>query len=79
MFAAVITLAAPSAASAYVRTDGGGPNAPTRAVVQHHSGDSIDWVIGIGAAGGLAAVGAGVATKRHRGQKPRPSTAAPAA
>jgi hypothetical protein len=39
------------------------------ALVQHRSNDSNDWVIGIGAAAGLAVIGTGLASKRRRRRK----------
>lgn len=80
MLAAVIALAGSPAASAYVQpAGGGGPIRQPTALTQHHSGDSIGWVIGIGTAGGLAVVGSGVAAKRSQGRKQRSAQAARAA
>ena len=71
MLATVVTLAgvaAPVAEASQAMAPGGGlsqPASPT--VVQHHSAGSVDWVIGIGTAAGLAVLGTGaVATRRNR-------------
>ncbi len=76
MLAAALALAGTAApgASAHQMPGAGGPGisgsgSQRSALVQRHSGDTIDWVIGVGAAGGLAAIGIGVAAKRDRGHK----------
>ncbi len=86
MLAAALALAGTAAptASAHQMPSAGGPSVSgsstqRSALVQSHSGDTIDWVIGLGTAGGLATIGIGVAAKRDRGQKRQPTKATRAA
>ena len=69
MFAAVVTLAGVSAPTAYAfdaNSPGGGGGQPAP-LVQSNSGSSSDWLIGVGAAGGIALLGTGMAaTARSR-------------
>ena len=70
MLAAVVSLAgvcAPVAQASDAIAPGGGNLAPSPApiVQQHHSADSIDWVIGIGTAG-VAVLGAGAVLGTRR-------------
>jgi hypothetical protein len=68
MLASVPTLVGTSTpAYAFVRPSGGGQGGQPTALTQHHSGDSTDWVVGIGAAGAVAVLGsaAGVARRRR--------------
>ena len=68
--AAIFTLvAAASPAYAVERVSNGNPGGQPAAITQHHSDDSIDWIIGIGAATGLTVVGTGVAASRRRGRE----------
>jgi hypothetical protein len=71
MLAVALTPTAPPIASAYVQpgSGGGGPSGQPAALTQQHSGDSIDWMIGIGAAGARAVVRTGAAAKRSRRRK----------
>ena len=79
MLATVVTLAgvaAPVAEASQAMAPGGGglSQLPAPTVIQHHSAGSSDWVIGIGTAAGLAALGTGaVATRRNR----RPAATSP--
>jgi hypothetical protein len=66
--AAIATAAAIAAPAAQARFDesmpGQAPVAPQ--VVQHNGGGSTDWsLIGLGAAGGIALLGAGTVRSRH--------------
>jgi hypothetical protein len=67
MLAAVVTLAGVSAPAAYGLDDispgGGGSQAATPAV--DHSAGPSDWLIGLGAAGGITLAGAGLASSRR--------------
>jgi len=67
LLAAVVTLAGVSTPAAYgfdsVSPAGGGGQ-PTAPVVDHSAGPS-DWLIGLGAAGGITLAGAGVASSRR--------------
>jgi hypothetical protein len=69
MLAAVVSLSGVSAPVAYgfEAMSPGGDIAQPAPVVQHHSGSSIDWVIGIGTATGIVVLGTGAAaTMRNR-------------
>jgi hypothetical protein len=67
MLAAIVTLAgAASPAHAVERVSNGGPSGQPTAI-SHHSDDSMDWIIGLGAATGLTVIGTGVAVSRRRG------------
>jgi hypothetical protein len=68
MLAWIATAAAIAPPAALARFDESMPDHPPSApyVVQHHRGGSTDWaLIGIGAAGGIALLGAGTARSRH--------------
>lgn len=68
--AAIVTLVgAATPAYAMERVSNGSPGGQPSAVTQHHSDDSIDWIIGIGAATGLTDIGTGVAASRRRGRE----------
>lgn len=66
VLAAVVTLAGSAPAYAFdAGTQGGGiPQTPT-ALAAHHQSGSTDWLIGVGAASGVALIGAGVAGSRR--------------
>jgi hypothetical protein len=71
MLATVLTLVGTSTpAYAFVGASGRGPSSQPTAVAQHHSGDSLDWVIGIGAAGAVTMLGTGVPVARRRHTPP---------
>jgi hypothetical protein len=76
--AAVLVLAGAAApvASGHQVAGGGGPSvgAPQHsALVQRHSGDTSDWVIGIATAGGLAVIGTGLVANRRHVRRPQPT------
>jgi hypothetical protein len=79
VLAAVVSLAGVSAplaqASDAIAPGGGGSlgESPTPVVQQHHPAGSVDWVIGIGSAAGLAILGAG-ATVTLRSRRPAAAT-----
>jgi hypothetical protein len=81
MLAAVITLVGASApaASGDIRTSVGTPSGQAAVIAHHSSGDSTGWLVVIGAAGGLAAVGSGMTVKRSRARKQQHSGMAPGA
>jgi hypothetical protein len=65
--AAIVALVgAASPAFAAERVSNGSPGGQPAAITQHHSDDSIDWIIGIGAVTGLTVAGTGVAGSRRR-------------
>ena len=72
VLATVVALAGVSApvaqASQAMAPEGGGSvQAAAPTVVQSHSAGSVDWIIGIGTATGIAVLGTGVAaTRRNR-------------
>lgn len=70
MLATVVSLAgvfAPVAQATDAMAPGEGIGQPTPALVQHHSGGSVDLVIGIGTATGIVVLGTGAAaTLRNR-------------
>lgn len=71
MLAAVLSLAGISAPVAYGfdnRAPSGGSQV-TPIQVQQGSAGSNDWLIAVGAAGGLTAIGAGAAAKRRHSQR----------
>jgi hypothetical protein len=71
MIAAFITMAGPCVPAALGFERAGAPTAsgqPT-ALVEHHSGDSSEWAIGFGAAGGLAVSATGLTVIRSRARK----------
>jgi hypothetical protein len=74
MLAAALTLAtaSPAFASEFV-SDGNGSGQPT-AASQHHSSDSAQWALDVGAAGGLAAIATGLAVTRSRARKRQHAT-----
>jgi hypothetical protein len=68
MLAAIATTAAIAAPAAQARFDESMPNHPPSVpyVVHHSGGGSTDWaLIGLGAAGGIALLGAGAARSQH--------------
>jgi hypothetical protein len=81
MLAAVFTLVGTSApaASGYIRTSVGGPSGQPAVVTHHSSGDSTDWLVGIGALGGLAVFGTGLTAKRSGARKQQHNRMAPGA
>jgi hypothetical protein len=82
MLAALVTLVGGAApAGAYtLNAGGGGPAQTTTPVVaHHHSSGSSDWLIAVGAAGGVALVGAGVAGSRRANRRTATASQARAA
>jgi hypothetical protein len=66
--AAILSLAAtaPSAAYGLERASYGASGVASTTVVQPHSSDSTDWLVAIGAAGGVTVVGGGMVVKRRQ-------------
>ena len=81
MLAAVFTLVGASApaASGYIRTSVGSLSGQPAVITHHSAGDSTDWLVGIGAAGGLAVFGTGLTAKRSRARKQQHNRMAPGA
>jgi hypothetical protein len=68
MLAVIATATAIAPSTALARFDESMPDHPPTAphVVQHDAGGSTDWtLIGVGAAGGIALLGAGTVKSRH--------------
>ncbi len=66
MLAAVATISATLAPAAQAKFDNSTYPTVGAPYVVHHTGGSADWtLIGLGAAGGLALIGAGAATSRR--------------
>ncbi len=69
MLAALTATAAITASPAYAKFDNSTypPLGPVHAGSGHAAGGSTDWaLIGVGAAGGITLLGAGIATSRRR-------------
>ena len=81
MLAAVFTLVGASApaASGYIRTSVGSPSGQPAVITHHSAGDSTDWLVGIGAVGGLAVFSTGLTAKRSRARKQQHNRIAPGA
>jgi hypothetical protein len=76
VLASILTLVATSTpAYGFVGASGRGPSSQPTAVAQHHSDDSIDWVIRIGAAGAVTMLATGLPVARRRHTPPAPRRA----
>ena len=81
MLAPVFTLVGASApaASGYIRTSVGSLSGQPAVITHHSAGDSTDWLVGIGAVGGIVVVGTGLTANRARARKQQHNRMAPGA